>query len=415
MPRILTVRTVETIKPGPARQEISDRYLPGLYLIVQPSGARSWAVRYRSGGRSRKHTLGPYPALDLKAARALAGKALRAVAEGRDPGREKAQARVSQPDTVEAIAQLFVERHCLRNTRLRTAFETQRLLKRHVLPRWRSRLLRDINRRDVLDLLDRVVDTGAPVVANRVFSVVRKLCNWALERDIINASPCAGVKPPSAEQPRDRVLTDEELARVWSAADRLSYPFGALVKLLILTGQRRGEIAGMRRSEIQEDLWTLPADRAKNAKAHDVPLSRAALDVLAGLPRIGEDFVLTVAGTGPFRGYAKGKRRLDALLPADMPPWRLHDLRRTAASGMARLGINLPTIERLLNHSSGSFAGIVGVYQRHDFAAEKRQAAELWACHVLGLAQQTKQQQRPKRSNVVGAATVVAPPSGRCA
>jgi integrase len=122
---------------------------------------------------------------------------------------------------------------------------------------------------------------------------------------------------------------------------------------------------------------------------------------LAGLPRIGEDFVLTVAGTGPFRGYAKGKRRLDALLPADMPPWRLHDLRRTAASGMARLGINLPTIERLLNHSSGSFAGIVGVYQRHDFAAEKKQAAELWAHHVLALTQQPQQRQQRRRGDAV--------------
>src|SRR5262249_41792900 len=196
---------------------------------------------------------------------------------------------------------------------------------------------------------------------------------------------------------------------------QLSYPFGALVKLLILTGQRRSEVAGMRWSEIKGDVWTLPADRTKSAKAHDVPLSRAALDILADLPRIGEDFVLTVAGRGSFRGYAKGKCRLDALLPPDMPPWVLHDLRRSVASGLARLGVNLPTIERLLNHSSGSFAGIVGVYQRHDFAAEKKQAAELWACHVLGLAQQTKQQQRPKRSNVVGAATVVAPPSGRCA
>src|SRR5262249_49507190 len=146
--------------------------------------------------------------------------------------------------------------------------------------------------------LDRVVDTGAPVVANRVFSVVRKLCNWAVERDFISVSPCVGVKPPSAERSRDRVLTDEELARVWGAADRLSYPFAALIRLLVLTGQRRGEVAGLRWSEIKGDLWTLPAGRAKNAKEHDVPLSRAALDILAGMPRIGEDFVLTVAGTG---------------------------------------------------------------------------------------------------------------------
>jgi integrase len=387
MSRVLTVRTVAAVKPGPDRQEIPDRHLPGLYLIVQSSGARSWAVRYRSGGRSRKHTLGSYPALGLKAARELAGKALRAVAEGRDPGREKAQARTLQPDTVEAVAQLFVERHCLRANRPRTAAETQRLLNRHVLPRWRHRLLRDLTRRDVRDLLDGIVDAGAPIVANRTLSVVRKLCNWAIERDIISASPCAGVKPPSAERPRDRVLNDEELRNVWHAADQLGYPFGALVKLLILTGQRRNEVAGMRWSEIDArgDLWTLPASRVKNAKEHDVPLSRAALDILAGLPRIGEIFVLTTTGATPVSGYAKGKRRLDALLPADMPPWRLHDLRRTTASGLAKLGVNLPTIERLLNHTSGSFAGIVGIYQRHDFAQEKRRAAEAWGRHVLAL------------------------------
>jgi integrase len=356
---------------------------------VQPSGHRSWAVRYRSGGRSRKHTLGPYPALDLKTARALASKALRAVAEGRDPGREKAQARASQPDTVETVVRLFIERHCLRVNRPRTVAETRRLFNRHVLPRWRRRLLREITRRDVLDLLDRVVDAGAPVVANRVFSAVRKLCNWALERDILDTSPCAGVKAPSAERPRDRVLSDEELGNVWRAADRLGGPFGALVKLLILTGQRRTEVGGMRWSEIDGELWTLPASRTKNGREHDVPFGRVALDILTSLPRIG-DFVLGATGARPASDYAQRKRRLDALLPADMPPWRLHDLRRTTATGLAKLGVNLPTIERLLNHVSGSFRGIVGIYQRHDFAQEKREAAELWGRHVLALTQPSK-------------------------
>src|SRR5262249_35599778 len=229
-------------------------------------------------------------------------------------------------------------------------------------------------------------------------------CNWALERDIINVAPCAGVKSPSAERPRDRVLTDEELARVWGAADQLGYPFGTLIKLLILTGQRRGEVAGMRWSEIDGDLWTLPAGRVKNAKAHDVPLSRAALDILVGLPRIGEDFALTTTGAAPVSSYARGKAGLDALLPADMPPWRLHDLRRSVASGLARLGVNLPTIERLLNHVSGSFAGIVGVYPKHDFAQEKREAMEAWGRHVLALAQPKQRQSKqrpPKRSNSV--------------
>lgn len=146
----------------------------------------------------RKHTLGSYPAIDLKSARGLAGKALRAVAEGRDLGREKMQERTAKPDTVEAVARQFVERHCKRSNRPRTARETQRLLDLHVLPRWRGRLVRDIIRRDVLDLLDRVVDGGKPIAANRTLAAIRKMFNWAVARDIIAASPCAGVRPPTA-------------------------------------------------------------------------------------------------------------------------------------------------------------------------------------------------------------------------
>src|SRR5262249_25906689 len=148
----------------------------------------------------------------------------------------------------------------------------------------------------------------------------------------------------------------------------------------------------------------------KNGREHDVPFGRVALDILASLPRIG-DFVLGATGARPASDYAQRKRRLDALLPADMPPWRLHDLMRTAASGMARLGINLPCIEKVLNHASGSFAGIVGVYQKHSFSDEKRAALEAWGRHVLALVQQPKQHRQPRRSNVVGAATVVAMPS----
>jgi integrase len=379
----LTVRAIETIKPGRERREIADRLLPGLYLVVQPSAAKSWAVRYRSGGRTRKHTLGTYPAVDLKTARELASKALRAVAEGRDPGREKAQEREARPDSVAAVAKLFVERHCTRSNRPRTAAETKRLLDLHVLPRWRSRLAREITRRDVLDLLDRIVDNGTPIAANRTLSAVRKMFNFAVSRDILAASPCAGVKPPSAEWSRDRVLSDTELRNVWQAAEKIRGPFGALVRLLALTGQRRDEVAGMRWSEIDMDActWTLARERVKNNQPHEVPLSAAAVAILTALPRIG-DFTLTTTGTVPASGFSKRKRQFDALLPPDMPPWRLHDLRRTLASGMARLGVNLPIIEKVLNHRSGSFGGIVGVYQRHDFAAEKRAALQRWAGHV---------------------------------
>jgi len=382
----LTVRSVEAAKPGPVRQEIPDNFLPGLYLIVQPSGAKGWAVRYRHQGASRKHTLGSYPAIDLKAARALASKALCAVAEGRDPGREKILARAAKADSVDRIVEEFLERHVRRSNRPRTVEGTERLLRRHVLPRWRGRMVHEITRRDVLDVLDRIVDGGAPIAANRVFAAVRKFFNWCVARDIIAASPCAGVKPPTVERARDRVLSDDELKLVWQAADKVGYPFGPLVQLLTLTGQRRDEVARLRWEEIDFDkrLWTLPRERTKADRPHEVPLSDGVLDVLQAVPRVaGSPFVLaTNNGASPVSGYSSGKHRLDALLPADMLPWRLHDLRRTCASGLARLGINLPVIEKVLNHISGSFAGIVGVYQRHNFADEKRQALEAWGRHL---------------------------------
>jgi integrase len=384
MARALTTRAVETTKPIQTRRELPDRHMPGLYLVVQPSGAKGWAVRYRHAGTPRKHTLGPYPAIDLKTARELASKALRAVAEGRDPGREKIQDRAAKPDTVESVARQFLERHCKRANRPRTARETQRLLDLHVLPHWRSRLLREITRRDVLDLLDRVVDGGKPIAANRTFSAVRKMFNWAVARDIVATSPCAGLKPPTAERSRDRVLSDSELRNVLHAATKMGGPFGALIRLLVLTGQRRDEVARIRWAEIDLDgrLWTLARERVKNDAPHDVPLSKAVVAILQTLPRIGTEYVLTTNGKAPASNYAKNKRRLDALLPDDMPAWRLHDIRRSVASGMARLGVNLPVIEKVLNHRSGSFAGIVSVYQRHDFAAEKRRGLEAWGAYV---------------------------------
>ena len=170
---MLTARTIETIKPSTGRKEIADRHLPGLYLVLQPSGAKSWAVRYRSAGRTRKHTLGAYPAIDLKTARQLASQALRAVAEGRDPGREKAQARIEAPDTVAAVARRFVEIYCRRKNRSNTIDAAERLLRLHILPRWGKRLARDITRRDVIELLDGIVESERPITANRALALVR--------------------------------------------------------------------------------------------------------------------------------------------------------------------------------------------------------------------------------------------------
>jgi integrase len=388
MARALTTRKVETTTPAKQRQEIPDGLLKGLYLVVQPSGQKSWAVRYRHVGWSRKFTLGAFPAIDLKSARDLGAKALRAAAEGRDPGQEKLQARSSMADSVDTLVAQFIERHCKRANRPRTAQETERLIRSHVLPRWRGRTVRDITRREVLDVLDRVIDGGAPIAANRVLSATRKFFNWCVERDIVPSSPCAGVKSPTAERSRDRVLSDSELALVWKAADAVAGPFGSLVKLLILTGQRRDEVARMEWAELDLEarLWALRPARVKNNEQHEVPLSEPVVAIIKALPRIRDSaYVLTTSGTCPASNYSKGKRYVDALLPADMPQWRLHDLRRSTATGLARLGVDLPVIEKVLNHSSGSFAGVIRVYQRHRFEDEKRAALEAWGRFVVDL------------------------------
>jgi len=373
----LTAKAVETIKPTAVRQEIPDRLLPGLYLIVQPSGARSWAVRYRHNGRPRKHTLGPYPAIDLKSARALGSKVLRAAAEGRDPTGERQEQRAN---SVEKVVAQFLATHGQRNYRPRTFQEAARLLRQNLVARWGNRPIASITRKQLRDMLEQLVANGTPMLANRAHSIIRKLFGWAVEQEIVAVSPCVGLKAPAQESSRDRILTDQELRAVWRAAGQMGV-YGSLVQLLILLGQRRGELAGLTWSEVDLDkrLISLPRERVKNDHAHEIPLSPQAVDLIEALPRNSERYVLSLRG-GPIGGFGKLKARLDEA--CGVTDWVLHDLRRTAVSGMARLGVGLPVIEKVVNHVSGSFAGIVRIYQRHDFAEEKKKALELWGEHV---------------------------------
>jgi integrase len=239
----------------------------------------------------------------------------------------------------------------------------------------------------VVALLDSTVDRGAPIAANRLLAALRSFFNWCCERGLLTVSPCDRLKAPSPERSRDRVLSDRELAQIWQAAGRLGYPFGPAYQLLALTAQRRTEVCGMRWDELDPDLtlWSLPAARVKNNTAHQVPIATPARAILASLPRIVRcPFVFSSNGRTPVSGHSRPKRALDAMVP-EVGPWRLHDLRRSAATGMARRGVQLPVIEKILNHTGGSFAGVVGTYQRHDFADEKRAALELWAQFVVGL------------------------------
>jgi integrase len=402
MAKQLTVAAIEKLKPDPQRRlEIPDGRLPGLYLIIQPGGAKSWAVRYRYAGRSRKFTIGPYPAFDLGAARQEASQALQRAQRGGDPAREKRLERrrkTEAKDDFESVVRLFIERYSKQNNRtwgrVARAFglvpsndepcAAWPAIKGGLVARWGDRRIGDIARIDIIDLLDAIVARGAPIMANRTLAHLRKLFNWALDSELVTASPCAGVKPRAPEQSRDRVLSDAELKALWRAAEAMQGQFGPIVQLLILTGQRREEVGGMRWSELDlgERLLTLPASRVKNKTKHTVPLSEAAIEIIRGFPprRKGIDFVFSATGRSPVSGFSRAKERLDEL--AEVSDWRLHDIRRTVASGMARLKIALPVIEKVLNHRSGSFAGIVGVYQHHDFADEKRAALERWAAHV---------------------------------
>jgi integrase len=388
--KALTQLAIDKARPRSERCEIPDGKAPGLYLTVQPSGKKSWAFRYRHKGLSRKLTIGPYPEISLGEARTLASEARIKVARGGDPAANKRVAREAalderraEQDKIESVAERYVERHAKPNNR--TWKETERLLKKHIAAAWRDRRLGDIKRRDVHDLLDGIVAEGKPSLANAVFSTFRGLCSWAVQRDIIPTSPCQGVKAPTAKPERERVLNDDEFRLIWNACDRLGWPYGPITKLLAITGQRLSEVSKARWDEfdLEAGIWVLPSYRVKNGVEHTVPLSETAVHILKSLPRIAsdEDLVFTGDGKSPPGGFNRAKRRFDELAPLPHP-WVFHDLRRTVASGMARLGQPVHVVEAVLNHRSGAIRGVARVYNRHDYAAEKRAALEAWSRHV---------------------------------
>ena len=400
MARALTVKAVEALKADPVkRQEVPDPALSGLYLVIQPSGAKSWALRYRFGGKPKKLTLGKWPLMGVADARAAASEAIGAVEHGTDPGAAKQRAKaerrdadLSERDKIKTLVALYGKRHL---STLKSGATVQRELDRHVVAKWGDRDIQDIAKRDVIDLLDAIADSGRIVTANRVRAYLSKFFNWCVDRDVIEVSPAMGVKPVAKETSRDRVLSDDELRWFWAACEAEGQPWGALGKVLLLTGQRLSEVAGMTDGELQGDEWHLPADRTKNKRAHMVPITAAVREALDTIERIDGPAGLyhTTNGRTPLSGYNKGRGYLadrmmqiashEAGKPVEIPHWTFHDLRRTAATNMARIGIPVRVTEAVLNHVSGTGGGIVGVYQRHDYADEKRQALEAWGKFVV--------------------------------
>jgi len=374
--RTLTAAAVERIRaPSSGQIDHFDQGYPGLALRVSYGGSKTWVYFYRLFGKQKRLTLGRWPSMSLSAAREAWRNARNTIDKGESPKHQ----RPAQASSFVAVADEWLKRDQAHN---RSYAVVKRNIERCVLPAWEGRQISTIGRRDINDLIDAVADRGAVTMARRLHAYLHRLFRWAVGRGILETNPMAHLPKPGSEIPRDRVLTDSELAQVFKNATKLRpTPYGPMYQLLILTGARRTEIAALRWSEIKDDTIILGRDRTKAGEVHSIPLSPQALAILKQLPRIGpSDFVFTVTGRNPAVDFSGTKRRLDAI--TKIPPWRIHDLRRTTATGLQRLGINLQVIEAVLGHVGGSRSGIVGVYQRHSFDAEKRTALEAWAREV---------------------------------
>jgi integrase len=401
MARPLNAKLVETAKRDPARRmEIADGALTGLYLVVQPSGAKSWAARYRHNGKPVKLTLGPYPRLGLGEARESAREALRIVSEGQDPtadkvtlARLKRQPKPAPDHNFEKVLSRFIGAQERKGRR--SAAETKRILEKDALPRWKGRSIAGITASDVVEAVDAIVDRGSPVAASRFRAWLSKLFSFAVRSQLRPDNPAKAVENPVDPKSirRYRRLDDAELVLVWHAADRLGYPFGPAVQLLALTGQRLREVieATWDEFDLKTGAWTIPRERAKNNRQHRVPLSHAALSILNGLPRhASSTFLFTTNGRAPISGISKAKARLDGLIAEanegqPLAAWRFHDLRRTFVTGCARLRIRSEAVEAAINHGSESFGGVRGIYNVHEYQDERRDAMEAWAGHIGGL------------------------------
>jgi integrase len=390
----LTQRRIEALECPAEKKDalVFDDEQAGLGVRVTASGGKLFLAQYSFAGSKRRIALGSCSAISLAAARDAVRAILGDVAKGRDPASDRREAarearRKATHDALNLEA-LLEQWGTLRlaDQRERYATEAVRAL-RYAFAKQLKAPAADLDRAAVVQVLDALTKKGKAAMASRTAAYGRACYQWATKRGSLAANPFQNL-PQVPIAKRERVLADGELRSIWIAtADPGS--FNAIVRMLMLTGQRREEVTGMTWEEIAPDLstWTIPASRAKNGVAHFVPLSTQAQAILRAAPRRAEDVdnadepeLVFPGQRGPFGGFGKSKAMLDERCGAK--EWRLHDLRRTMATGLQRLGVRLEVTEAVLNHVSGSLAGIVGVYQRHDYAAEKRAALTAWGEHV---------------------------------
>jgi integrase len=394
----LTDAKIKGLKaPETGRIEVADKVVSGLRIRVGTSGAKTFIIRKRIGGRIANVTVGRFhdQRFTLTHARKKARTLLNDIEGGGDPRAETRKPNGAGAGTVRA---LFTDYKKAKAGK-RSIGEIERIFDRYVLPEIGDRLADSINRADVTRLIDGVANGGSkptPVMARAVAAQLSAFYGWAMPRlHRLEINPCRDAGKPDRPKPRERVLSDAELRTLWKVLDGEGMSWGPSVKLLILTGQRRDEVFSADRSEFDLDakLWTIPGERAKNGKAHLVPLSAAAVELVEGVPEIDGSAKLFPSRSDPERGasgFSKALGRIIADMEKDLGPierFTLHDLRRTLATGLQRLGIRLEVTEAVLNHVAGTRGGLVGVYQRHDFLDEKRQALEAWAIeleHITG-------------------------------
>lgn len=433
MPKLkLTDAAVAKFKLPPAPEQVDhwDTLTPAFGIRVSYSGAKAWlvAVRILTDGQWKKTRIsfGRYPDMSLADARTAAQEIKLRAKKGENPrlvtANDRADLEAKSRDTFASVRDKFIKQHCQKKLRPRPAKEYERVLRSADFKDWETRPITEITKRDVIALLDTVAER-APVHANRTLLYLRKMMNWAASRDILEHPPTDRVAPPTKEVMRDRALSNDEVALLWRALENVGGVFGPLFKLLLLTGQRREEVAQMRWSELKdlkglEPMWEIPRERVKMDRPQRVPLSAIAVKIINSLDKIGDEFVFTTTGTAPVSGFSRAKERVDREIAAIIKKekltglfakdWIIHDLRRTAATHMAEMGISRDVVELILNHRSGTRGGVAGIYNRSELLPERRRALKLWAEHLRSLATGTTRAPRLlpfKRRGQVDAST----------
>jgi integrase len=373
-------RFLSSLKVPPKGEKVYwDEELRGFGVRVLSSGIKSFIIYRRlSPTEQYKETLGRIGELKIGEARRIAEARIGEIANGKDPVADRRKAKAN---TFAALAEVYITRHC---STKKSGAEDERMIRKDLLPAWGTLPSKDITRLMVIELTDGIKDRGAPIQANRTLSCIKRIFNFGRARDLVEHNPAFFVEKPGKEKKRQRVLTDEEIRAFWEKLpdmDRAGRQVEDGLKLILVTAQRPGEVVAMEWSEIEGDLWTIPAEKSKNKLAHRVPLSPLALSILQGIPHVGKYAFPRRVGSGYTKDQHMARRSLSHAVSTnralfDIPHWTPHDLRRTAASRFASMGASWTTIEKILNHI---FPGIMAVYNRYGYDSEKRLALDAWA------------------------------------